>query len=65
MRVKFRTTVSNGNGGRYASGQVADIDDKQAKVWLGHGLVESVESEKQEATKRAPRTADKSTKKKG
>lgn len=65
MKVKFRTTVSDGAGRRYDSGSVADIDDKQAKVWLGHGLVESVETEKREAVKQAPRKATKSSEKKG
>lgn len=59
MKVKFRTTVSDGSGRRYDSGQVADVEDKQAKVWLGHGLVESAESIKREATTRAPRTTKK------
>lgn len=58
MKVRFRTTVSDGAGRRFVSGQVADVDDKQAKVWLGHGLVESAESEKREATTRAPRTTE-------
>lgn len=59
MKVRFRTTVSDGEGQKYASGSVAEVDDKQAKTWLGLGLVESVESEKRDATKRAPRKATK------
>lgn len=65
MKVRFRTTVSDGKGQRYASGSVAEVDDAQAKVWLGHGLVESAEAEKRDATKRAPRKATKSSQKKG
>lgn len=61
MKVKFRTVVSDGSGRRYNSGEVADVDDAQAKTWLGHGLVETVESDgkatKRTATKQAPRTA--------
>jgi hypothetical protein len=57
MRVKFNTTVSDGEGRKFASGSVADIDDDQAKAWLGHGLVDSVETEKRDATRTAPRTA--------
>lgn len=66
MQVKFRTTVSDGQGQRYASGSVAEVPDEQAKVWLGHGLVEQVDVEKRTATKRAPRKATKpSSEKKG
>jgi hypothetical protein len=65
MKVRFRTTVSDGQGQRYASGSVAEVEDAQAKVWLGHGLVEQVETEKRTATKAAPRkaAAKKSTRK--
>lgn len=59
MRVKFRVQVSDGLGGRYASGQVADIDEAQARAWLGLGFVEPVQTQKRTAVKRAPRRASK------
>jgi hypothetical protein len=58
MRVKFRVSTSDGLGRRFASGQVAEVDDATARTWLGLGLVQSAEPPtKREAVKRAPRTA--------
>lgn len=58
MKLRFRVAVSDGAGQRFSSGQVADIDEDRAKLWLGLGYADSVDGPRQsQAVSQAPRQA--------
>jgi hypothetical protein len=56
VKVKFRVPVADGQGNRWVSGQVAEIDEDLAKAWTGLGFVEDPDKGFRTATRRAPRT---------
>lgn len=60
MRLKIVTPVSDGTR-RFKLGEVADVEEGQAKVWLGLGYAEVATQASRKATKRAPRRATKKT----
>ncbi|GGV80477.1 DUF7302 family protein [Streptomyces thermoviolaceus] len=68
IRITAVTSVSDGAGHRYRSGQVADVTDDLAAAWIAAGHAEQADEEqtppaspkqaaKRTATRRAPRKA--------
>lgn len=71
IRITAATTISDGAGGRYRQGQVADVDDQLAKSWIEAGYAEPAKdrpaaTEPETATNEPPKTtaARSSTRKK-
>lgn len=60
MKVKFRVGVAH-EGKRYNSGDLVEVKDDVAKLWIGLRFAEPANAEKarQKAVRRAPATATK------